>query len=100
MRKSRAATMTPLFARGSFIATSLVRLPLHHPPPWRFTIIAKGTSPPAPKRRPGPLHRPVIVAVAVAPRPPVEIPHHRKGALPLGAEQAREERLVAVGEIL
>jgi len=50
--------------------------------------------------RQGLVHRHVIGAVAVAPGTPVEIHHHRKGALPLGAEQAREERLVAVAEIL
>src|SRR5688572_15721866 len=45
MRKSRAATTTPLRASGSLMAASLVRLPLHQAPPWRSTIIGKGPAP-------------------------------------------------------
>src|SRR5882672_2657494 len=45
MRKSRAATTTPLFANASLMTTSLSRVLTHQAPPWRSTIRGKGPAP-------------------------------------------------------
>src|SRR5713101_8144715 len=51
MRKSSAATTTPLFARGSLSRVSFVRSPLHQAPPCSSTISGKGPTPRGLKRR-------------------------------------------------
>src|SRR6266511_3764228 len=45
MRKSRAATTTPLFAKASLMTTSLSRVLTHQAPPWRSTRRGKGPAP-------------------------------------------------------
>jgi len=45
MRKSIEATMTPLFASGSFMTASFRRSSRIHAPPWISTIIGNGPSP-------------------------------------------------------